>query len=218
MEAARPSKLRVFLVDDHRVVADALARLLAAEPDIEVVGTASSVHELESNLGDDVDCALISYLLRDGNAAAATRIVKRRLPHARVVVLSRIDDMRASHRAVRAGADAFLNGHATSDDMLAALRGRFTGTIAAQTSASASMARRRRNSCRALGASTAATLTQRELDVLRSLALGRTTREICSELGIGNNTLRTHVQNIISKMHVHSRVEAVAVAMRERVV
>src|SRR3954454_2824687 len=198
MEPARPSKLRVFLVDDHRVVTDALTRLLSAEPDIEVVGTASSVDELESGLGDDVDCALISYLLRDGNATVATRVVKRRLPHARVVVLSRMEDDRASKRATRSGADAFLGARATSDEMLAALRGAFSGTVPAVTHA-------RRRSPDRRARTPVELLTPRELEVLRALALGRTTRQMCSELGIGNNTVRTHVQNVIAKLRVHSR-------------
>jgi DNA-binding NarL/FixJ family response regulator len=217
MEPARPSKLRVFLVDDHRVVTDALTRLLSAEPDIEVVGTASSVDELENSLGDDVDCALISYLLRDGNASVATRIVKRRLPHARVVVLSRTADDQAPHRAVRSGADAFLDGSATSDQMLDALRGSFSGNLAPPQRTKQRSIRRRgvRSSARA---SSADLLTPRELDVLRSLVLGRTTREMCTEMGIGSNTVRTHVQNIIGKLRVHSRLEAVALATRERLV
>lgn len=217
MEPARPSKLRVFLVDDHRVVTDALTRLLSAEPDIEVVGTAASVDELENALGDDVDCALISYLLRDGNASVATRIVKRRVPHARVVVLSRTADDQASHRAVRSGADAFLDGSATSEQMLEAVRGSFKGNIVGTRRASQRNARRRgaRSSTRAKPADT---LTPRELDVLRALILGRTTREMCTEMGIGSNTVRTHVQNIIGKLRVHSRLEAVALATREHII
>jgi DNA-binding NarL/FixJ family response regulator len=217
MEPARPSKLRVFLVDDHRVVTDALTRLLSAEPDIEVVGTAASVDELENSLGDDVDCALISYLLRDGNASVATRIVKRRLPHARVVVLSRTADDQAPHRAVRSGADAFLDGSATSDQMLDALRGSFSGNLA-PPQRTKQRSRRRRGVRSSARASSADLLTPRELDVLRSLVLGRTTREMCTEMGIGSNTVRTHVQNIIGKLRVHSRLEAVALATRERLV
>src|SRR4051794_17050925 len=217
MEPARPSKLRVFLVDDHRVVTDALTRLLSAEPDIEVVGTASSVDELESGLGDDVDCALISYLLRDGNASVATRIVKRRLPHARVVVLSRTADDQASNRAVRSGADAFLDGRATSEQMLEALRGSFGGSfVTPQRTKQRNIRRRGSRSTARTGS--ADLLTPRELDVLRSLVLGRTTREMCIEMGIGSNTVRTHVQNIIGKLRVHSRLEAVALATRERIV
>src|SRR3954454_2356675 len=163
MEPARPSKLRVYLVDDHRVVADALARLIAAEPDIEVVGTAASVDELERGLRDDVDCALISDLLRDGNAAVATRIVKRRLPHARVVVLSRSAADQSTYRAVRSGADALLDGHATSEQMLAALRGSFSGTIPRRRSGARRNVRKRGASATG-GSGAQDVLTTRELE------------------------------------------------------
>src|SRR4051794_11914291 len=114
MELARPSKLRVLLVDDHRVVADALARLITAESDIEVVATAGSLAEIERRIDKDIECVLISYLLRDGSAVVATRIVKRLLPNARVVVMSRVADGHASVRVARAGADAFIDGDATT--------------------------------------------------------------------------------------------------------
>jgi DNA-binding NarL/FixJ family response regulator len=216
MEPARPSKLRVLLVDDHRVVADALAKLIAAEPDLEVVGTAASVDDIERGPHKGIDCALISYLLRDGTAAVATRVVKRLMPHARVVVMSRIDDEQASARVARAGADAFIDGNASAEEMLSALRGLSAGILVSKASAPARRIGRRHGAADAK--TSADRLTPRELEVLRALALGRTTRQMCAELGIGNNTVRTHVQNVIAKLRVHSRLEAVALARRERIV
>jgi NarL family two-component system response regulator LiaR len=216
MEPARPSaKVRVLLVDDHRVVADAIARMLRAEPDIEVVRTASSLADIRHAVGSNPDVALISYLLSDGTGADATRLVKQHRPDVRVIVFSRLTDAYAAARVARAGGDAFLDRHSTSQELISTVRG---------TPAPADTARRhagrvvgRRNARRA-GAPRPEGLTPRELDVLRALALGRTTSQICSEFGIGHNTVRTHVQNIIAKLRVHSRLEAVALAMREQIV
>ena len=117
--------------------------------------------------------------------------------------------VRAGARVARAGADAFLDSRASTSQLLAALRG------AQQTPPTVAARRRHR---RDHEPSLADRLTPRELDVLRSLSLGRTTRQMCAEFGIGPNTVRTHVQNIIGKLRVHSRLEAVALATRERLV
>jgi len=220
MEPARPSpKIRVLLVDDHRVVADALARLLGAEPDIEVVKTATSMSELARSIDRKVDVVLISYLLPDGNGADATRLVKSKRPDVRVIVFGRLTDAYAAARVTRAGGDAFLDRDSTSSELIDRLRSTcaqrdgLTATAARQMIASGRRRKSRRTTV--LGPDG---LTPRELDVLRALALGRTTQQICSEFGIGQNTVRTHVQNIIAKLRVHSRLEAVSLAMRERIV
>jgi DNA-binding NarL/FixJ family response regulator len=185
MEPARPSsKIRLLLVDDHRVVADALAALIAAEPDIDVVATASS-------------------------------LVKSKRREARVIVYSRVTDLYAAARVGRAGAHAFLGRDATAEQLLNSVRDAHNG---AETVSRPELARHRRRYTRRGAVAGPDGLTPRELDVLRALCLGRTTRQMCTEFGIGQNTVRTHVQNVISKLHVHSRLEAVSLAMRERIV
>lgn len=207
MEPARPSPTRVVLVDDQRLVVEALARLLATEPDISVVATAGSLRDLESGI-PDFDVAIVDYLLPDGTGVEATRLMKRRLPEARVVILSAVTDDYAAARATNAGADAYLGKGVSMAELLNALRH------------AASLRRGEMPAAGGTGASAPDTgrLTRREMDVLRALALGHTTRQICAELGIGQNTVRTHVQNLIAKLHVHSRIEAVALALRERLV
>ncbi|HEY5488923.1 MAG TPA: response regulator transcription factor, partial [Candidatus Limnocylindrales bacterium] len=121
MEPARPSPTRVVLVDDHRLVIEALARLLAAEPDISVVATAGSLRELEPDL-PDFDVAIVDYLLPDGTGADATRLMKQRWPMARVVVLSAVTDDYAASRATSAGADAYLGKGVSMAELLSALR------------------------------------------------------------------------------------------------
>ena len=145
MEPARPSTIRVLLVDDDRLPRESLATLLDADSDIEIVPSLSSLGELD-DAGSDED----------------------------VVIVSR-------------------------SQLVAALRG---GAARVRTETAATFDR----------------LTRREMQVLSAMTLGRTTRQICSDLGIGPNTVRTHVQHVIAKLHVHSRVEAVALALREQIV
>lgn len=130
------------------------------------------------------------------------------LPGARVVILSAVTDDYAAARATNAGADAYPGKGVSMTELLSALRHATT---------------LRRNEAPATGSKAdvvpdAERLTRRETEVLRELALGRPTRQICAELGIGQNSVRTHVQNLIAKLHVHSRIEAEALALRERLV
>jgi len=200
MESAHPSPTRVVLVDDHRLVVEALTRLLDAEPDIHVVGTAACVRDLRDGI-PPFDVAIVDYLLPDGTGADATRLLKLRWPSARVVILSAVMDEFAVTRAASAGADAYLGKGVSTAELLSTLRN--IAEVRGDAPAPASAGER---------------LTRREMEILRALARGRTTRQICAELGIGQNTVRTHVQNIITKLHVHSRIEAVALALRERLV
>jgi NarL family two-component system response regulator LiaR len=217
MEPARPSTIRVLLVDGHRAVADALAKLLDAERDIHVVGLRSSVRELNDDHAVDFDVALTRYLLPDGNGADATRVLKRRWPERKVVVLLAVTDAHAATRVRRAGADVLVGRVETGDELIKALRAAYRGRA---STPAVPPGTRRRSRSRVTDPRTADThdLTPRELDVLRALVLGRTTAQICAQFGIGPNTVRTHVQNLIGKLRVHSRLEAVAVATREHIV
>lgn len=210
MEAARPSAIRVLLVDDHEVLTDALAMLLASEPDMEIVGTARTVGELVNGAVPDFDVAVMDFLLPDGNGADATRLLKDHHPQIKVVVLSTLVDDLSIVRATRAGADAYIGKEKAASQLVSTIR-----SLQGGTTESAATARRTRRP-RRRAAPRGRNISERELAVLRSLVVGRHTREIAVGLGISPNTVRTHIQNLFSKLGVHSRLEAVALARRER--
>ena len=202
-------------MDDHRLVVEALAKLLAAEPDISIVATAGSLREIDPGI-PDFDVAIVDYLLPDGTGADATRLMKQRWPAARVVVLSAVTDDYAASRATSAGADAYLGKGVSMAELLSALR--HAASLSGRTASAPTPGRRQQRGSTGDAGPAAERLTRREMEVLRALCRGRTTRQISAELGIGHNTVRTHVQNVIAKLRVHSRIEAVALALRERLV
>lgn len=209
--------MRLLLIDGHRVVAEALATLIGAEPDIDVIGHVTTMRELGDGFDADFDMALTRFLLPDGNGADATRLVKRHWPHAKVVVLSAVSDSFAVARVKRAGADAFVGRDSSMSDLLDVLRATQRG--AHQFAEPTPVRQPARRGKRGISyPHIAHGLTPRELDVLKALAHGRTSRQTCALLGIGHNTLRTHVQKVIGKLGVHSRLEAVALAQREGIV
>ena len=207
--------IRVLLVDDHRALAEALSRLLGSEPGISMVGVAYSAAEARSRLREPVDVVLMDYALPDGTGAEVTRAVKARWPKAPVIMLDRARRRRDGPRL-----DPGRRGRLPLEDRLDR-RGPRGGPGRVRRGDAPATGRDRQD--RAPGATGEGDrergpqiepLTVRELEILRALSAGRTTREICDELSIAPNTLRTHVQNITAKLHVHSKLEAVVFALR----
>lgn len=211
--------IRVLLVDDHRALADALSRLLASETGISIVGTAYSAADARARLRGPVDIVLMDYALPDGTGAELTRAVKVRWPKALVIMLTAHDGDETVLDSIQAGADGFLAKTASIDEILTAIRSAHAGetllppSVIAKIAARVKIAREQDSE-----AARAEPLTVRELEILRALSAGRTTREICQDLAIAPNTLRTHVQNITAKLHVHSKLEAVVFALRHGLV
>lgn len=211
--------IRVLLVDDHQLLTDGLARLLSQEEDIEVVGTARSVADARSAARERLDVVLMDYRLPDGTGADAARHIKTIWPAARVIMLTAVTDDETVLESIQAGADGYLTKHRPSDEVVEAVRAAHAGEILLPRSVVIDIARRVA-SARERGAvrSPVEQLTPRELEVLRALSEGLSSREICGRLFIAPNTLRTHVQNIMGKLRVHSKLEAVAFALRHRLV
>lgn len=216
---AQHTPIRVLLVDDHQLLTDALSRVLEREPDIQVVGVAPTVADVREAPRTGVDVVLMDYRLPDGTGSEATRIVKSRWPAAKVVMLTAIADDETVLESIQAGADGYLTKDRAIAEVVQAVRAAHAGEILLPRSVIVDIARRvvaarDRQQDRVL----IEPLTPRELEVLRALTEGLATPEICERLGITPNTLRTHVQNIMGKLHVHSKLEAVAFALRHRLV
>lgn len=212
-------RIRVLLVDDHRLLLESLARVLAMEPDIRIVGTASTVAEAREVARDPLDVVLMDYRLPDGTGVDATRAIKARWPACRVVMLTAIDDDETLLESIQAGADGYLTKVQAIDDVVATVRAADAGATLLPRSVIMSIARRVAEARdRQAERTPAEPLTPREREVLRALTDGLSTPEICERLHITPNTLRTHVQNIMGKLHVHSKLEAVAFALRHRLV
>jgi DNA-binding NarL/FixJ family response regulator len=219
MDTARPSSIRVLLVDDHQLLTDALAGLMRHAADLEVVGVAASVAEVREQARQPLDVALMDYLLPDGTGAEATREIKRRWPSAKVIMLTAIADDETMLDAVEAGADGYLTKERAGSEVVDAVRAAHAGEMLLPRAVAYELAQRV-GAARSKAASNIEVhdLTPRELEVLRALVEGRSSRDICAELYIAPNTLRTHVQNLLAKLRVHSKLEAVALALRQQLV
>jgi DNA-binding NarL/FixJ family response regulator len=212
-------RIRVLFVEDHQLLADALSAMLSREPDMEVVGIAGSVAEAKQMSRERLDVVLMDYRLPDGTGAEATRAIKARWPAARVVMVTALTDDETVLESIQAGADGYITKDRAAEDVVQAVRAAHAGETLLPRSVIVEIARRvaaarDRGDERQI----VEPLTPRELEVLRALTEGLSTPEICDQLFIAPNTLRTHVQNIMGKLRVHSKLEAVAFALRHRLV
>ena len=218
MPGTDAATIRVVLVDDHQVLVEALRYVLEREPDIRVVAVARSVGEAKLAAREPLDVALMDYALPDGTGAEATRAIKARWPAARVVMLTAVSDDETVLESIQAGADGYLTKDRAVEDVVAAVRAAHAGEILLPRAVVFGLAQRVASAREREPRFTIDQLTPREHEVLRALADGLSSQQICERLYIAPNTLRTHTQNIMSKFRVHSKLEAVAFALRHGLV
>jgi DNA-binding NarL/FixJ family response regulator len=217
--SADPKPIRVLFVEDHQLLADALAAMLSREPDMQVVGIAGTVADAKIMAREQLDVVLMDYRLPDGTGAEATRAIKARWPAARIVMVTALTDDETLLESIQAGADGYLTKDRAAEDVVAAVRAAHAGetllprSVIVEIARRVAVARERGDERRVVEP-----LTPRELEILRALTEGMSTPEICERLFIAPNTLRTHVQNIMGKLRVHSKLEAVAFALKYRLV
>lgn len=204
-------KIRVAIVDDHQVVRVGLQSYLESFPDLEVVGTVSSGEEaLVAIPGWQPDVVVMDLRLPGGiDGVETTRRLREIVPAIRVVVLTAHTDEAPLVAALRAGATGFVRKDADPRLFLEAVRGAAQGkTVLDPSAAGPALQGLVRGS--ALGEA----LTDRETAVLRELARGKTNKEIAAALGVSEETAKTHVGNILSKLQLGHRTQAVVYALK----
>jgi len=213
--------IRVLIVDDHTLYRRGLRTVLAVEDDIEVVGEAAdgvaAVTQAEATLPDVI---VMDVGMPKRGGIDACKLIKQRIPSARILMLTGSDDEADLFDAIRAGATGYLLKSVT-DEIAEGIRGTFHGesqlTPAMATKLLGEFSRMSERSSgpdAALGVELPR-LTEREVEILDLVARGRPNREIADDLGISVNTVRNHIRNILDKLHMHSRLEAAMYAVRQ---
>jgi DNA-binding NarL/FixJ family response regulator len=219
LRATADRPIRVLLVDDHQLLTGSLSQVLSREADIQVVGVAGTVAEAKSMARERLDVVLMDFRLPDGTGAEAARAIKGRWPNARIVMLTALNDDETILESIQSGADGYMTKDRAVEDVVSAVRSAYAGETLLPRAVIVGIARRVAEARdRTAEQRPVEPLTPRELEVLRALTDGLSTPEICERLFIAPNTLRTHVQNIMGKLRVHSKLEAVAFALRHGLV
>ena len=226
MDQAKADKIRVFVVDDHAIVREGIQSLLATEPDIECVGEAANGTDAVSkvrNLRPDV--ILMDLVMPELDGIEAIHQIMAFQPEARILVLTSFSADDKVFPAIKAGALGYLLKDTGSEDLMRAIHQVYRGEsslhpkIARMLLQEISTAQPTPNIEQPPhfpGQSTMVDpLTERELEVLKLVAHGRSNREIADQLVVAEGTVRTHVSNILDKLHLASRTQATLYALRE---
>lgn len=214
-------KIRLIIAEDQRLTREALARLLALEPDIEVVGQAANGEEALRQVGDQApDVLLTDIEMPRMNGIELTRAVCRQMPSVGVVVLTIYHDDRNVFDAIVAGARGYVLKDGSPEETVAAIRAIARGeSLIHPAIATRVLGEFQRISMqRAENMKLFAELSKREVEVLKELATGKRNREIANTLFISEKTVKNHISNILMKLQVNDRTEAALLAARQGLV
>jgi DNA-binding NarL/FixJ family response regulator len=218
--SAGPEPIRVLVVDDHALFRRGLQMVLGAETDIEVVGEASDGAEaLKVAAETTPDIVLMDVRMPKRGGIDATTAIKDAVPSAKIIMLTISDEEADLYDAIKAGAMGYLLKEISIEEVASAVRAVYNG----QSLISPSMASKlltefatmvRKDDERQQVPTPR--LTDREMEVLKLVAKGMNNRDIAKKLFISENTVKNHIRNILEKLQLHSRMEAVVYAVREK--
>jgi len=206
--------IQVLIADDHAVVREGLRTLINTEPGLEVVGEAADGQEAVQQAQKlQPDVILLDMVMPQLDGLGAIKAIKEEQPEAKILVLTSFADDDKVFPAIKAGALGYLLKNSTPQRLLRAIRDVYQGepSISPDVAKKLMLEVQRPTDL----PPTAEPLTEREVDVLRLLAKGLTNQDIAAELVIGEGTVRTHVSNILSKLHLANRTQAALYALRE---
>jgi len=210
--------IRVLVVDDQELFRRGLIMLLASEEGIEVVGEAGDGLE-GTSLAESVapDVVLLDVRMPKRSGIEACLAIKESVPSAKIIMLTVSDEEADLYEAVKSGASGYLLKDSSIEEVAQAVRVVSDG----QSLISPSMAVKLIDEFKQMsrpdkGQGPGFRLTERELEVLRLVATGMNNREIAKQLVISENTVKNHVRNILEKLQLHSRMEAVMYAVKEK--
>jgi DNA-binding NarL/FixJ family response regulator len=213
-------KIRVLVADDHALFRRALTSVFDDEADIELVGEANDGEEairMAAELAPDV--ILMDVRMPKVLGIDAARQIKVDQPSTRIVMLTNSDEEEDLFEAIKAGASGYLLKEIEPTEIAQAIRQIHDGhSLLSPAVASKLVSEFAAISKRSDERSSRPSLTDREVEVLTLAADGLTNRQIGRRLGISENTVKNHIRNILEKLHLHSRMEAVLYAVREEII
>jgi two-component system NarL family response regulator len=213
-----------MIVDDHALFRRGLEMVLDEEDDIELVGQASDGSEAVEKAGESLpDIVLMDIRMPRSSGIEACRAMKEVAPSAKIVMLTISDEEEDLFEAIRAGASGYLLKDLPLDEVAETVRAVHGGQSLINPSMAGKLLTEfatlaKRETSEQVQEIPPPKLTEREMQVLRLVARGMNNRDIAKELFISENTVKNHVRNILEKLQIHSRMEAVMVAVREKLI
>ena len=210
MSQEKAGAIRILIADDHPVVREGLAAMIERRPDMTVVAEAATGRAaLAAYRAAQPDVVLMDLRMPEMTGVEAIGAIRGEFPGARIIVLTTYDGDEDIYRGLQAGARAYLLKDAPRDELLDAIRAVHAGQSRIPPAVAARLAER---------VLAGPQLTARELEVLRGIVAGRSNKEIGAALSIGEGTVKAHVNNILGKLGVNDRTQAVTTALQRGIV
>lgn len=208
--------IRVVFVDDHEMVRIGVSAYLSAQPDIEVVGEAADGKrgvELALELRPDI--ILMDLVMKEMDGIEATKQIIEKWPEAKVIIVTSFLDDEKVYPALEAGATSYMLKTSKADEIANAVRATYHGQSVLEPEVTGKMMVKMRQKHQQLPHEE---LTSREMEILMLMAEGKTNQDIADELYIALKTVKTHVSNILSKLNVQDRTQAVIYAFKQSLI
>lgn len=205
--------IRVMLVDDHTMVRKGLVTFLNVFDDLQLVGEAENGVDAIKLCGDVLpDVILMDMVMPDMDGATATNLIRKAFPKMQILVLTSFKEGELIKKALEAGAIGYLLKDVSAEDLARAIRSAYAGRATLSPEAAQSLVETTN-----LPPAPGLDLTEREREVLSLMVDGLSNIQISIKLGVSASTIKSHVSNVLSKLGVASRTEAVSLALRNRI-
>jgi DNA-binding NarL/FixJ family response regulator len=209
MTTTNPSPIRILLADDHPLLREGVAGLVADQPDMELVGEVSNGREaIEQFRKHRPDVTLLDLQMPETNGLDAILAIRGEFPEARIVVLTTYTGDAQILRALKAGAQAYLLKSMLRRELLDTIRAVHKGQRRIPPEVAVQLAEHAADD----------QLTSREVEVLRLIAAGKANKLVASDLSITEETVKGHVKNILSKLGANDRTHAVTIALKRGII
>ncbi len=208
--------IRLLIIDDHEMVREGLKAMLSAEPDFEIVGDAANAEqadELIHRLHPDV--ILLDVRLPGVSGIEICRSVTERYPEIAVIIVTTFTDETLVSQCIQAGARGFIVKDIERFDLKRSIRAVARGEAAIDPKAAVTVLAQLRRSPQVLQEGTSIQLSSQQIVILRMVAQGLSSREIATQLYLSENTVKGYVQEILHRLSVKNRTEAVMVAVKQ---
>ncbi|WP_338782070.1 response regulator transcription factor [Metabacillus sp. FJAT-52054] len=208
--------IRVLFADDHEMVRIGVSSYLNAQADIEIVGEAEDglqAHELALKLKPDI--ILMDLVMKEMDGIEATRKIIGDWPEAKVIIVTSFLDDEKVYPALQAGAASYMLKTSKASEIARAIRETYKGQFILEPEVTGKMMQRMRQP---QGSHLHDELTAREMEILLLMAQGKSNQEMADELYIALKTVKVHVSNILSKLEVHDRTQAVIYAFKNELI
>jgi two-component system, NarL family, response regulator LiaR len=215
-ETANEDKITVVIVDDHTIVRQGLRTYLELQPDVLVVGEAANGSEAMALVKDNLpDIVLMDLVMPGMDGVDATRAITAMSPGTRVIVLTSFSEDEKVFASIKAGAQGYLMKDVLPSDLVAAIRTVNRGEAQLDPEIARKVMQEFANP---QPVAPKHDLTDRELEVLRLIAQGKSNKDISEDLVLSEKTVKTHVSNILQKLHLSDRTQAAVFALRQKIV